>query len=114
MMKHIAIAYGMGITAENVAKHWEITREQQDEFAAESHKKAVAAQERGDFKAEISPMEITVRQADLQASTVLVKKKLISEDEGPRADTSYEAIAKLKPVFAAQGYGNCRKQFSNQ
>ncbi len=99
----IAIAYGMGITAENVAKRWGISKEQQDEFAAQSHKKAVAAQARGDFKAEISPIEITIRQADLVNLTTLVKKKLISEDEGPRADTSYEAISRLKPVFAAGG-----------
>lgn len=101
--EHIAIAYGMGITAENVAKRWEITREQQDEFAADSHKKAVAAQLRGDFKAEISPIEITIRNADLKNDTTIEKKKLISEDEGPRADTSYDVIAKLKPVFAARG-----------
>jgi len=99
----IAIAYGMGITAENVAKQWGITREQQDEFAAESHMKAIAAQNRGDFKAEISPVEIVTRHADLNHSEVLIKKKLVSEDEGPRADTSYEAISKLKSVFAAKG-----------
>ena len=99
----IAIAYGMGITAENVAKRWNISREQQDEFAAESHKKAVLAQQRGDFKAEISPIEITVRHADLEHSTSVEKKRVISEDEGPRADTSYEAISRLKPVFAARG-----------
>ncbi|KTD60675.1 3-ketoacyl-CoA thiolase [Legionella santicrucis] len=99
----IAIAYGMGITAENVAKRWGISREQQDEFATESHKKAVAAQQRGDFKAEISPIEITIRHADLENSNVLIKKKLVSEDEGPRAETSYEVISKLKPVFAARG-----------
>lgn len=101
--EHIAIAYGMGITAEHVAKRWEITREQQDEFAADSHKKAVAAQERGDFKSEISPFEITERQAELGISSVLIKKKLISQDEGPRADTSYAAISQLKPAFAARG-----------
>jgi acetyl-CoA acyltransferase len=101
--EHVAIAYGMGITAENVAKRWEITREQQDEFAAESHKKAVAAQHKGDFTAEISPIEINVRQPDLEHNTVITKKKLISTDEGPRADTSYDVIAKLKPVFAARG-----------
>lgn len=99
----IAIAYGMGITAENVAKRWDITREQQDEFATESHQKAVAAQKSGYFKEEISPIEITIRQADLETSSVVVKKKLISEDEGPRADTSYEAISRLKPVFAVRG-----------
>lgn len=99
----VAIAYGMGITAENVAKRWEISREQQDEFAAESHKKAILAQQRGDFKDEISPIEITLRHADLEHANVIEKKKLISDDEGPRADTSYEVIAKLKPVFAARG-----------
>lgn len=99
----IAIAYGMGITAENVARRWGITREQQDEFAAESHKKAIAAQQRGDFKAEICPMEITLRSTDLSKGTTQVTTKWISEDEGPRADTSYEVISKLKPVFAARG-----------
>lgn len=101
--ENIAIAYGMGITAENVAKRWDISKEQQDEFAAESHKKAVEAQQRGDFKAEISPIEITIRHADLVNLTPIIKKQLISEDEGPRADTSYEMISKLKPVFAARG-----------
>lgn len=101
--EHIAIAYGMGITAENVAKQWEITREQQDEFATESHRRAVAAQQRGDFKAEITPVEITVRHANLQTSEVVEKKRIISEDEGPRADTSYEVISRLRPVFALKG-----------
>ncbi|HHF7343958.1 TPA: acetyl-CoA C-acyltransferase [Legionella feeleii] len=101
--EHVAIAYGMGITAENVAKRWEVTREQQDEFAAESHRRAVAAQQRGDFRAEISPVEITVRHADLASSEVISKKRMVTDDEGPRADTSYDAIARLRPVFAAKG-----------
>jgi acetyl-CoA acyltransferase len=99
----VAIAYGMGITAENVAKRWEITREQQDEFATESHKKAIAGQQRGDFKAEISPIEISIRQADLKKNAATIKKKWVNEDEGPRADTSFEVISKLKPVFATRG-----------
>ena len=101
--EHIAIAYGMGITAEIVANRWKISREEQDEFATESHKRASAAQKRGDFNAEISPIEITIRYADLAKSEVVHSKRLISEDEGPRADTSYEAISRLKPVFAAKG-----------
>ena len=101
--EHIAIAYGMGITAETVAQRWEISREEQDEFAAESHKRAIAAQKRGDFRDEISPIEITVRHADLADSSVISKQRLISEDEGPRADTSFAAISSLKPVFAAKG-----------
>ncbi|MFA5959209.1 MAG: acetyl-CoA C-acyltransferase [Tatlockia sp.] len=101
--EQIAIAFGMGITAEHVAKRWKVSREEQDRFAAESHRKAVLAQERGDFQAEIVPFEITERLACLKTSTVEVKKRLISKDEGPRADTSYEAIAKLRPVFSAKG-----------
>lgn len=100
---HIAIAYGMGITAEIVAKKWGISREAQDEFAAGSHARAIAAQQAGYFKAEISPFEITVRQADLKQHEVQISKKLITNDEGPRADTSYEVIAKLKPVFSLKG-----------
>ncbi|KTD82343.1 acetyl-CoA C-acyltransferase [Legionella waltersii] len=99
----VAIAYGMGITAEIVAKRWEITREQQDEFALSSHKKALAAQERLDFDAEISPIEVTTRIADLETNTVEKKKKLISKDEGPRLDTSLEALARLRPVFSLKG-----------
>jgi acetyl-CoA acyltransferase len=101
--EHVGIAYGMGITAEHVAKRWEISREQQDEFATESHRRAVQAQQQGDFKAEISPFEITERTLALSHSELSMSKRLISNDEGPRADTSYEAIAKLKPVFAARG-----------
>ncbi len=101
--EHIAIAYGMGITAELVAKRWQISREQQDEFAAESHKRAVEAQQRGDFRDEISPIEIMVRKADLVSSTVHSLPRLVTADEGPRAETSYEAISRLKPVFSAKG-----------
>jgi acetyl-CoA acyltransferase len=101
--EHVAIAFGMGITAENVAKRWDITREQQDEFAALSHQRAVAAQKRGDFDAEISPVEIVDRRLDLATSELSLKTRLISKDEGPREDTSYEVISRLKPVFALKG-----------
>lgn len=101
--EHIAIAYGMGITAEKVAERWNISREAQDEFAAESHKRAVAAQRRGDFNDEITPVTITEREVNLRASTLKTTQRIITQDEGPRAETSYEAIARLKPVFAANG-----------
>jgi len=101
--EHVAIAYGMGITAEHVAKRWQISKEQQDAFAAESHRRAVAAQDRGDFNEEIVPMTIEDRHVDLDRLRLDVKTKVITQDEGPRKETSYEAIAKLKPVFAAQG-----------
>lgn len=101
--EHRAIAYGMGITAENVAKRWQVSRQEQDEFALESHRRALAAQQRGDFRAEISPIEIVLRHADLATSEVISKKCVIHEDEGPRSDTSSEALARLKPVFAVKG-----------
>lgn len=101
--EHIAIAYGMGITAERVAERFSISRVEQDEFAAQSHQKAVAAQAHGYFQDEIQPMEITERTLDLVDATLHYKKRLVSMDEGPRAETSYEAIARLKPVFAASG-----------
>lgn len=101
--EHLAIAFGMGITAEQVAKRWGISREQQDEFAAESHRRASEAQKQGWFADEISPIEITERCLDLKRSELVLKQRLVSHDEGPRADTSYDAIAKLKPVFSAKG-----------
>lgn len=101
--EQVAIAYGMGITAEKVAQRWGISKQQQDEFAAESHRRAVAAQQRGDFQAEITPVTITERYADLSDSNLQCKQRVISTDEGPRADTSYDMIARLKPVFALKG-----------
>lgn len=101
--EHIGIAYGMGITAEKVASDWRITRESQDEFATESHRRAIAAQKRGDFRAEIAPMDIIVRTADLAHAKVISQSVQVSQDEGPRADTSYEKIARLKPIFSAKG-----------
>ncbi|KTC65856.1 3-ketoacyl CoA thiolase (plasmid) [Legionella adelaidensis] len=101
--EHIAIAYGMGITAEIVAERWKISREEQDRFAAESHSKAVAAQERGDFTAEITPIEVMARKLNLHTQELHTAKHLVNQDEGPRADTSYDAIAKLKPVFSVKG-----------
>ena len=101
--EHVAIAYGMGITAEYVAKKWQISREQQDEFAATSHQRAIAAQKRGDFNDEIYPIEICKRSVNLIKEEVITKQVCVQNDEGPRADTSYDAIAKLKPVFAQNG-----------
>lgn len=100
---HVAIAYGMGITAEKVAERWKITREEQDRFAEDSHKKAIQAIEKGYFKEEITPVEVTIRKPNFDKDEVNLKKILVSQDEGPRADTSYEKIASLRPVFALKG-----------
>ncbi|UHQ21382.1 acetyl-CoA C-acyltransferase [Lysobacter sp. 5GHs7-4] len=102
---HVAIAYGMGITAEKVAEEWKISREDQDAFALASHQKAIAAQQAGEFKAEISPYEVLSHVPDLAGNTIKLRKSLIELDEGPRADASLEALAKLKPVFRNGQFG---------
>jgi acetyl-CoA acyltransferase len=102
---HVAIAYGMGITAEKVAEEWKISREDQDAFAVASHQKALAAQAAGEFRDEISPYEIVSRQPDLAGNTVRLKKLLVEQDEGPRADTSLEGLAKLRTVFRNPQFG---------
>lgn len=102
---HVAIAYGMGITAEKVAEEWKISREDQDAFALASHQKAIAAQQAGEFKSEISPYEVLSHLPDLSGNTIKLRKSLIELDEGPRADASLEALAKLKPVFRNGQFG---------
>jgi acetyl-CoA acyltransferase len=101
--ENIGIAYGMGLTAERVASQWQVSREAQDQFALASHQKAIKAQQAGEFNAEMTTIEIEDRTPDLATGDVLVKKRSISLDEGARADTSLEALGKLKPVFAAKG-----------
>ena len=102
---HVAIAYGMGITAEKVAEEWKVSREDQDAFALASHQKAIAAIQAGEFKDEISPYEIVSHQPDLAGNTVQLKKLLVDTDEGPRPDSSIEGLAKLKPVFRNGQFG---------
>ena len=102
---HVAIAYGMGITAEKVAEEWKVSREDQDAFALDSHRKALAAQKAGEFSDEISPLEIVARMPDLGGNAVRVKKLLVEQDEGPRPDTSIEGLAKLRPVFRNGQFG---------
>jgi acetyl-CoA acyltransferase len=97
------IAYGMGLTAENVAKQWKISREAQDAFAVSSNERAVAAIAAGQFRAEISPYLVRTQQPDLGSNTVRIVEQLFEHDEGPRAGTTMESLAKLKPVFAARG-----------
>ena len=103
--ENVAIAYGMGITAEKVAEEWKISREDQDAFALASHQKAIAAIQAGEFKSEISPYEVVARIPDLAGNAVKVKKTLVEIDEGPRPDSSLEGLAKLKPVFRNGMFG---------
>ena len=101
-MKNPDWYWGMGLTAEAVAKEYQVSREDQDEFAFKSHQKAIEAIKNGQLKDGVLP--ITVKENYLDAN---MKKKtreyVVDTDEGPRADTSIAALAKLKPVFAAGG-----------
>jgi acetyl-CoA acyltransferase len=99
----VGIAYGMGLTAEKVAQQYKVSREAQDAFGLQSHQRALAAQAAGEFAAEITPIEVTDRSPDLATGLVIEKKRTVSMDEGARADTSLEGLAKLKTPFAARG-----------
>ena len=101
--ENIGIAYGMGLTAEKVAQQWKVSREAQDAFALQSHLKAVRAQLAGEFSDEITLVQVFSRTPDLDTGEVAVSSRNVSLDEGPRADTTLEALAKLRPVFAAKG-----------
>ena len=101
--ENIGMAYGMGLTAEKVAQQWKITREAQDAFAVESHRRAMAAIENGERVEEITPVEIVEKFPNLATGEIDIKTRTITQDEGIRADTTMEGLAKLKPVFAAKG-----------
>ncbi|WP_394680556.1 acetyl-CoA C-acyltransferase [uncultured Comamonas sp.] len=99
----VGIAYGMGLTAEKVAQRWKVSRDAQDAFALQSHQRALAAQQAGDFAAEITPITVTDRGVDIAKGEAVSRSRTISLDEGPRPDTSIEGLAKLRTVFAARG-----------
>lgn len=99
----VGIAYGMGLTAEKVAQQWQVSREAQDAFALESHRRAIAAQQAGEFADEIMPIEVTDRTLNIATGEPVISTHTVSLDEGPRPDTSIEGLAKLRTVFAARG-----------
>ena len=103
LVEHYPDSYmSMGLTAERVAKHYGISREESDRFALASHQKALAAIRDGKFEDEIVPVTVTL--SDSRADdTPLQREVEFRVDEGPRADTSYEALEKLRPVFHAHG-----------
>ncbi len=101
--ENIGIAYGMGMTAEKVAQQWKVSREAQDQFAFASHQKAIAAQLAGDFNDETCSIDVIEKFPDLASGEISVKTRTVRADEGPRADSSFEALSRLKPVFAAKG-----------
>ena len=99
----VGIAYGMGLTAERVAERWKISRDAQDEFALQSHQKAIRAQQAGEFADEIAPFTVIEKRPNLVSGEVQSNSREISLDEGPRPDTSLEGLGKLRPVFANKG-----------
>lgn len=94
------IAYGMGLTAEKVAQQWRVTREAQDAFALQSHQRALQAQAAGEFADETTPVTVTQRDLDLDSGEVRLSQRTVGQDEGPRADTSLEGLARLQLAFA--------------
>jgi acetyl-CoA acyltransferase len=93
----------MGLTAERVARHYGVSRVDQDAFALESHRKALAAQAAGRFADELIPLMVENVTPDAKSGKPVKKERAFAADEGPRADTSAEALKQLKPVFHAQG-----------
>ena len=100
--ENLSIAYGMGLTAEKVAQQWKVSREDQDAFAVESHRRACAAIAAGQFADEILPYAVK-SYAPGADGTVRITERVVEHDEGPRADASGATLARLKPVFAARG-----------
>ena len=94
--------WGMGLTAEAVANEFKVSREEQDQFAFNSHQKALKALAEGKFDSQIVPLEVEYNFLDANEK-VQTKKSIFKQDEGPRADTSIEGLAKLRPVFAQGG-----------
>ena len=94
--------WGMGLTAEAVAKEYKVSREDQDAFAFNSHQRAIKAIKEGKFKDDIAPVKVTETYLD-EAGKKKNRDFIIDTDEGPRADTTIEALAKLKPVFDGKG-----------
>lgn len=99
----VGINYGMGLTAENVAKQWSISRDMQDEFAFASHQKALAAIEAGEFKQQILPFNVESHVPDLATGEIKVASTCVDIDEGPRVDSTLARLAKLRPVFMQGG-----------
>ena len=100
---NLGLAMGMGLTAEKVADQWKINREDQDAFALESHRRAMAGIQSGAFAAETATYTVTSRTPDYATTQVKETERVVKDDEGARGDLNLEKLGKLKPVFAAKG-----------
>ncbi|WP_329743261.1 acetyl-CoA C-acyltransferase [Dyella sp. A6] len=103
--ENIGIAYGMGITAENVATQWKISRQEQDAFAAQSHERAIKAIAAGEFKDEITPFQLDDHYPDLATRGIKTDSRVIDTDEGPRPGSTAEVLGKLRTVFRNDRFG---------
>lgn len=101
--QNIAIAYGMGLTGEKVAAKWKVSRQAQDEFAAESHTRALNAADKGYFDAEIRAFEVNTSLPDTDGMGIVHKSSLVSADEGPRPGSTAQVLSGLRTVFQANG-----------
>ena len=101
--ENISIAYGMGLTAEKVVQKYGVSREAQDQFAYNSHQKAIKANNSGLFENEIVPFSTVEDSYSVESNEYIKNTNLVSKDEGPREDTSLEVLAKLRTVFAQDG-----------
>ncbi len=99
--EHPGVYIGMGLTAENLARQYEVTRAEQDAFALRSHQRAAAAQDAGKFDDEIVPLDVELTLGE--GGSAKTYKTTFDQDEGIRRDSSFEALAKLRPVFHAKG-----------
>jgi len=102
-LSHPDYYWGMGLTAEAVAKEFQVSRDDQDAFSFHSHQKAMVALTADKFKEEIVPITVEENYFDPATQTKKTKTIIVAVDEGPRADTNMDALGKLKPVFAAKG-----------
>ncbi len=100
-LEYPGVYLGMGLTAENVAREYNVSREDQDKFSLRSHQRAIAAQDAGKFKDEIVPLDVTI--VEKPDGKVQSQKYTFAADEGPRRETTLEALANLKPAFAMGG-----------
>ncbi|MGV8894335.1 MAG: acetyl-CoA C-acyltransferase [Burkholderiaceae bacterium] len=101
--ENIGMAYGMGLTAEKVAQQWKISREAQDQFSVDSHRKAIAAQQAGYFNDEMTSVEIIERVPNLATGQIDIKTRTVNQDEGARPESTLESLGRLKPVFNPRG-----------
>jgi acetyl-CoA acyltransferase len=101
--EHYGIAYGMGLTAERIAERWKVSRDEQDVFALQSHLRALAAINNGEFQDEITPYSIVGRVPDMQNREIINTSRVVFQDEGPRIDTTLAALGRLKTVFSQNG-----------